>query len=273
MLDNIEELEKKFQKKIDNEIKIENNVAYLTLNRPEVFNSINREMALRFQEELDSCETNDEVRAIVIIGNGKAFCAGQDLKEVTSPELNPGFKKILEEHYNPIITRIRKIDKPIIAAVNGVATGAGANIALACDVVVASSTANFIQAFSKIGLIPDSGGTFFLPRLIGFQKASALMMLGDKISANEAEKLGMIYKVFSSESFEEEVEKLAINMAQMPTKALGFIKQLLNESMTNTLEEQLEIESKLQIESAQSEDYSEGVNAFVEKRKPDFKGR
>ena len=190
-------------------IKIENQVAYITLNRPDVFNSFNREMALLLQSILDDCEYNNDVRSIVITGNGKAFCAGQDLKEVTSSELNPGFKKILEEHYNPIITRIRSINKPIIAAVNGVAAGAGANIALSCDLVVASNKASFIQAFSKIGLIPDSGGTFFLPRLIGFQKASALMMLGDKVTAEEAEELGMIFKVISSESFNEEVEKLA----------------------------------------------------------------
>ena len=168
---------------------INDKIAYLTLNRPEVFNSFNREMALLLQTHLDACETDPEGRAIVITGNGKAFCAGQDLKEVTSPELNPGFKKILEEHYNPIIERIRKIEKPIIAAVNGVAAGAGANIALACDVVIASDNASFIQAFSKIGLVPDSAGTFFLPRWSGFQKASALMMLGDKVSAKEAEKM------------------------------------------------------------------------------------
>jgi 2-(1,2-epoxy-1,2-dihydrophenyl)acetyl-CoA isomerase len=253
--------------------KVKDQVAFIALNRPEVFNSFNREMALRFQDVLDTCESNSEVRAIVISGNGKAFCAGQDLKEVTSPDLNPGFKKILEEHYNPIITRIRTIKKPIIAAVNGVAAGAGANIALACDIVVASDKASFIQAFSKIGLVPDSGGTFFLPRLIGFQKASALMMLGDKVSVEEAERLGMIYKVIPSETFSEEVDKLAVHVANMPTQALGFIKQMLNKSMTNTLEEQLELEGKLQIKSAQSEDYSEGVNAFVEKRKPNFKGK
>ena len=148
---------------------IKDKIATLTLNRPEVFNSFNREMALKLQKELDACDQNPEVRAIVITGNGRAFCAGQDLKEVTSPELNPGFKKILEEHYNPIISKIRKIEKPILAAVNGVAAGAGANIALACDIVVATEQAAFIQAFSKIGLVPDSGGTFFLPRLIGLQ--------------------------------------------------------------------------------------------------------
>jgi 2-(1,2-epoxy-1,2-dihydrophenyl)acetyl-CoA isomerase len=255
------------------ELKIENNIAYITLNRPEVFNSFNREMALNLQQVFDDCETNPEVRAIVLTGNGKAFCAGQDLKEVTSPELNPGFKKILEEHYNPIITRIRSIKKPIIAAVNGVAAGAGANIALACDIVVAHEKVSFIQAFSLIGLIPDSAGTFFLPRLIGFQKALALAMLGDKISAEDAEKMGMIYKVTALDDFEKEVGKLAFKLAQMPTLALGKIKEAFNQSLTNNLEQQLALESKLQIEAAQTEDYEEGVAAFIEKRQPKFKGQ
>ena len=255
------------------QIKIENGVAWITLNRPETFNSFNREMALSLQSTLDDCESNKEVRAIVLTGNGKAFCAGQDLNEVTSPELNPGFRKILEEHYNPIVQRIRQIEKPIIAGVNGVAAGAGANIALACDIVIASEASSFIQAFSKIGLIPDSAGTFFLPRLIGFQKASALMMLGDKVSANEAESLGMVYKVIPIESFIEEVGKIANKMAMMPTKALGLTKRLLNQSMVNNLDQQLSLESDLQIEAAETEDYAEGVNAFIEKRKPVFKGK
>jgi len=255
------------------ELKIENKIAYIKLNRPEVFNSFNREMALRLQDTLDDCEANNDVRAIVLTGNGKAFCAGQDLKEVTSPELNPGFKKILEEHYNPIILRIRNIEKPIIGAVNGVAAGAGANIALACDVVIANEKASFIQAFSLIGLIPDSAGTFFLPRLIGFQKASALAMLGDKVSAKEAERLGMIYKYVPSDEFEDAINKIALKMANMPTKALGLIKKTFNESLTNNLEEQLALESKCQIEAASSEDYTEGVAAFIEKRKPNFKGK
>ena len=252
---------------------INDKIATLSLDRPEVFNSFNREMALLFQKKLDACEKDPNIRTIVITGEGKAFCAGQDLKEVTSAELNPGFKKILEEHYNPIISRIRKIEKPIIAAVNGVAAGAGANIALACDVIIASENASFIQAFSKIGLVPDSGGTFFLPRLIGFQKASALMMLGDKISAVEAERLGMIYKVVSADNLSQEVSNVAFILSNMPTKALGLTKRLLNKSLENSLENQLDLEGKLQIESAQSEDYAEGVDAFVNKRKPNFKGK
>ncbi len=254
------------------ELKIESGVAWISLNRPEVFNSFNREMALSLQTVLDNCNDDSNVRAIVISGNGKAFCAGQDLKEVTDPDLNPGFRKILEEHYNPIIQKIRTIEKPIIGAINGVAAGAGANIALACDIVVASEHASFIQAFSKIGLIPDSAGTFFLPRLIGFQRATALMMLGDKVTADEALQMGMIYKIFPVSFFNEEVMTLATTLANMPTKALGLTKRLLNQSITNNLEQQLSLESDLQIEASSSNDYKEGVTAFVEKRKPEFKG-
>ena len=254
------------------QLEIKNNIAKISLNRPEVFNSFNREMALSLQTIFDDCESNKNVRAIILTGNGKAFCAGQDLNEVTNPELNPGFKKILEEHYNPIIKKIRTIKKPIIAAVNGVAAGAGANIALACDIVVAHEKVSFIQAFSLIGLVPDSGGTYFLPRLIGFQKAQALAMLGDKISAIEAEKMGMIYKCVTIDEFDNTINSLAGKLSKMPTKALGFIKELFNSSMTNSLNEQLALESKLQIEAANTEDYKEGVNAFIEKRQPNFKG-
>jgi 2-(1,2-epoxy-1,2-dihydrophenyl)acetyl-CoA isomerase len=252
-------------------LKIENNIGYITLNRPEVFNSFNREMALLMQDTLDQCAKDENIRAIVITGAGKAFCAGQDLKEVTTPELMPGFRKILEEHYNPIIERIRTINKPIVAAVNGVAAGAGANIALACDIVVASEAAAFIQAFSKIGLVPDSAGTFFLPRLIGFQKASALMMLGDKVGAQEAFNIGMIYKFYPVAFFEEEVEKLALTLAKMPTHAIALTKQLLNKSMINNLQEQLAMESDLQIDASGSHDYQEGVNAFMEKEHQNLK--
>jgi 2-(1,2-epoxy-1,2-dihydrophenyl)acetyl-CoA isomerase len=250
---------------------LKKNVGVITLNRPEKFNSFNREMALLLQETLDECEKNSEVRCIYITGNGKAFCAGQDLGEVIGE--NPAtFDKILIEHYNPIVTRIRNIGKPIVCAVNGVAAGAGANIALCCDIVVANENASFIQAFSKIGLIPDSGGTYFLPRLIGFQKASALMMLGEKVSAVEAERIGMIYKYFSAESFADDSFKIAETLAQMPTQAFAFTKQALNQSLQNNLTEQLLLEDKLQNKASVSEDYQEGVNAFLEKRLPNFKG-
>lgn len=250
---------------------LKNNVLIIALNRPDKFNSFNREMALELQNELDNAENNELVRSIVLTGTGKAFCAGQDLSEAIDPN-GPGIEKIVREHYNPIILKIRKIEKPIIAAVNGVAAGAGANIALACDIVIAAQSSTFIQAFSKIGLVPDSGGTFFLPRLIGFQNASALMMLGDKVSATDAQSMGMIYKVFSDETFMDEVLKLADNLSKMPTKAIGYTKRLLNESMTNNLQEQLIQEGSLQVEAANSFDYKEGINAFLEKRKPEFKG-
>ncbi len=248
------------------------NLAILRLNRPQVFNSFNREMALTLQQKLDEVATDENIRAIILTGNGKAFCAGQDLAEVTGPEA-PGFRTILSEHYNPVITRIRSIAKPVIAAVNGVAAGAGANIALACDIVVAAESASFLQAFSKIGLVPDSGGTFFLPRLIGFQKASAIMMTGEKITATDAEKWGMIYRVFSDETFWDSATKLGQDLAVMPTHALGLIKSLLNQSMTNDLNTQLALEEKHQIEAGHTADYKEGVAAFMEKRKPTFLGK
>jgi 2-(1,2-epoxy-1,2-dihydrophenyl)acetyl-CoA isomerase len=252
-------------------VKIEKGVCEIKLNRPEVFNSFNKKMALKLQDVLNKCENDDNVRVIVLTGEGKAFCAGQDLAEATDPE-GPDLRSIVRDHYNPIIEKIRKIEKPVIAAVNGVAAGAGANIALACDIVVSSEHGSFIQAFSKIGLIPDSAGTFFLPRIIGFQKASALMMLGDKIVAEEALQMGLIYKIFPTSFFNEDVMTLAITLAKMPTKALGLTKRLLNQSMTNNLEQQMALESDLQIEASSSNDYKEGVTAFVEKRIPEFKG-
>lgn len=250
---------------------IEEGIAYITLNRPDKLNSFNREMALLLQSKLDECSSLHEVRAVYLTGAGKGFCAGQDLAEVVDPN-GPGMQRILSEHYNPIITRLRNMPKPVIAAVNGVAAGAGANIALACDIVVAAKSASFIQAFSKIGLIPDSGGTYTLPRLIGWQKASALMMLGDKVPAEEAERLGMLYKVFNDEDFIEESKKIATSLAQMPTKALAYIKHALNQSASNDLETQLELEDVYQQKAAATYDFKEGVQAFLEKRNPQFKG-
>lgn len=251
---------------------IEDGVGHIRFNRPKVYNSFNRGMALAMQKALDTCAEDDNVRAIYITGEGKAFCAGQDLQEAIS-EGEPTLSTILVEHYNPIINRLRKIEKPIIAAVNGVAAGAGANIALACDIVVATESASFIQAFSKIGLVPDSGGTYFLPRLIGMQKATALMMLGNKVSAHDAEKMGMIYAVFEDEVFSANSLKLVQKLAKMPTKGLGLTKRLLNQSLENDLSSQLNTEHALQVEAGQTDDYSEGVNAFLEKRKPVFKGK
>ena len=253
------------------QFEIKDSIAYITLNRPEKFNAFNREMALSFQEKLDECEKNMFIRCVVITGNGKAFSAGQDLAEVVDPE-GPGMIKILGEHYNPIVSRIRNLSKPVIAAVNGVAAGAGANIALCCDIVLARKSASFIQAFSKIGLIPDSGGTFFLPRLIGMQKATAIMMLGDRISAEEAERMGMIYRFFPDETFTEEVEKIAQTLAEMPTKGLAYTKQALNLSMEQSFEQQLNTEDSLQQKAAATNDFKEGVDAFMGKRKPEFRG-
>jgi 2-(1,2-epoxy-1,2-dihydrophenyl)acetyl-CoA isomerase len=249
----------------------EGDVATIRLNRPERYNSFNQEMALALQDLLDHCAA-DGSRCIVITGEGKAFSAGQDLNEVTDPD-GPELQSIVARHYNPIITRIRDIEVPVIAAVNGPAAGAGANIALACDIVIAKESSYFLQAFSHIGLIPDSGGTFHLPRLIGFQRASALMMLGEKVSARDAEMMGMIYKCIADGDWDAYVHNLGQRVAAMPTRGLALTKRALNASLENNLAAQLDVEEKIQTAAGKTTDYAEGVNAFLEKRKPNFTGK
>ena len=251
---------------------LSNGIYKITFNRPEVYNSFNQSMAFALQKELDFCSENDEVRVVLLTGAGKAFCAGQDLAEVTDPN-GPELESIVREHYNPIILKIRALEKPVIAAVNGVAAGAGANIALACDLTIAQENASFIQAFSKIGLIPDSGGTYFLPRIIGIQKALALMFTGDNIKAKEAEALNMIYKCVSEQEFENVILDLSKKLSEMPTRAFGLTKIAVNQSLSNTLKDQLDLEEKLQTEAGNTADFNEGVQAFLEKRKAKFIGK
>lgn len=251
---------------------VENGVMKIILNRPDRFNAFNREMALALQEALFEAMRNEAVRAIYLSATGKAFCSGQDLKEAEDPTAID-LRATVRGHYNPIIEKMRTVEKPILVAVNGVAAGAGANIALAGDVVVAKESASFVQAFSKIGLIPDCGGTFFLPRMVGWGKASGLMMMADNISATEAERIGMIYKVIPDENFEAESLKMAQYLADMPTRAFSYTKLALNQSTTHSLEQQLNLEVDYQGACGDTEDFAEGVSAFVEKRKPVFVGK
>jgi 2-(1,2-epoxy-1,2-dihydrophenyl)acetyl-CoA isomerase len=246
-------------------------VAHIQFNRPDKYNACNQEMAFALHKALDQCAADSSVRCVLLSGAGKAFCSGQDLKEVTDPE-GPELKSIVKNHYNPIIERLRRIEKPVVAGVNGIAAGAGANIALACDIVVAKKSAAFLQAFSMIGLIPDSGGTYFLPRLVGFGRGLALAMLGDKVSAEEAEAMGMIYKAVEDDAFETTIKTLCDKLAKMPTRGLGLTKRAFNFALVNDLKGQLEVEQMLQTEAGMTYDYNEGVQAFLEKRKPNFKG-
>jgi 2-(1,2-epoxy-1,2-dihydrophenyl)acetyl-CoA isomerase len=251
---------------------ISDQVAHLTLNRPEKLNAFNRSMAMELQDHLLACDEDDSVRSVLLTGSGRAFCSGQDLSEFPTDRL-PDFEKVIDEYYNPVIRLLKTVRKPIICAVNGIAAGAGANIALACDIVVAVSTASFVQAFAKIGLIPDCAGTFFLPRLVGLQKATALMMLGDKISAAEAERMGMIYAWFEESDFIDKSNQLAATLAKLPTAALILTRRALLASSTNNLEEQLELEKKFQHKAGHTSDFMEGVSAFLQKRAPLFTGK
>jgi len=250
---------------------IENEVAKISLNRPEVLNSFNYQMADEVIMAFMHCKENNKIRAIILTGEGRAFCAGQDLEEATG-ENAPSIDKIIAHTYNPILKAIRNIEKPVICAVNGVAAGAGANLAIACDITIANESSKFIQSFTTIGLIPDSGGTFFLPRLIGHQKASMLMFSGDKISAKEAEDMGLIYKCVTEKELQIVASDIANRLAKRPTKSIGLTKKLLNSSFSNNLNSQLDLEKEYQAISAQTNDHIEGIKAFFEKRKPNYKG-
>lgn len=247
-----------------------NGVATLTLNRPDKLNSFDRQMSLEVIHALDECATDATVRAVLITGAGRAFSAGQDLAEAIAPGTK--IEDILTTQYNPIVRRIRELKKPVIAAVNGVAAGAGANIAFACDLALAAESANFIQSFINIGLIPDSGGTFTLPRLVGMQRAFGQMILAPKVSAKEAEAQGMIWECVADAELMNEATALAQKLAMMPTKAIALTKEALNRSLTNSLTEQLNVENELQTIAGRSHDYNEGVKAFLEKRKPVYTG-
>lgn len=249
-----------------------NGIARIILNRPEKLNAFNRGMALGLQEKLTACDADDAIRSVVLTGSGRAFSSGQDLSEFPAGTL-PVFEKVIDEYYNPVIRLLKSIRKPVLCAVNGIAAGAGANIALACDIVVAKASASFVQAFSKIGLIPDCGGTFFLPRLVGLQRATALMMLGEKIGAEDAARYGMIYQYYEDDRFEEAVNEISASLAMLPTTALILTRTALLQSSGNTLDQQLELEKSYQDQAGHTRDFKEGVTAFLEKRLPVFTGK
>ncbi len=249
-------------------------IARLTLNRPEVFNSLNEQMHSELKSAFKEIKKDKTIRVLLITGEGKAFCAGQDLNDrsVNDASAKLDLGESIERKYNPLIKSIYNLEIPVVCKVNGVAAGAGVGIALACDFVIAHEKASFIQAFCKIGLVPDSGNSYFLPKLVGMARAKELCMLGDKLSAQIAQEYGLISKVYPQESIDEEVEKLVKHLSTAPTYGLSLIKKALNESLNNTLDEQLELEKNLQRAAGHSNDYKEGVAAFLEKRAANFKG-
>ena len=251
-----------------------NGISTLTLNKPEVFNSLNEVMHKELKDVLKKISQDKSIRVLIITGAGKAFCAGQDLNDrsVNNSDEKLDLGESIEKKYNPLIKSIYGLKIPVICKINGVAAGAGVGIALACDFVVANEKASFIQAFCKIGLVPDSGNSFFLPKLVGIARAKELCMLGNKLSASTALEYGLIYKVYSPETIDNEVQKLANHFSAAPTYGLSLIKKALNESLENTLEEQLELEKNLQRAAGHSNDYKEGVAAFLQKRAPKFRG-
>ncbi|MCG6038365.1 2-(1,2-epoxy-1,2-dihydrophenyl)acetyl-CoA isomerase PaaG [Acinetobacter oleivorans] len=252
-----------------------NGVGYLTFNRPKALNSFNVDMHREVAEVLNQWTTNPDVRCVVISGEGRGFCAGQDLGDrVVDPNAEaPDLGYSIETYYNPLIKTIVNMPKPVICAVNGVAAGAGANIALACDLVIAAKSANFVQAFCRLGLVPDSAGTWFLPRAVGHARAMGLALLGDKLPAETAKEWGMIWDVVEDAELKTKVTELAERLAKQPTFGLSLIKKAIHQSSNNTFDEQVLLERDLQRIAGRSEDYREGVQAFMNKREPNFKGR
>jgi 2-(1,2-epoxy-1,2-dihydrophenyl)acetyl-CoA isomerase len=256
------------------QVGLRDGVFSIVLDRPDVLNSFNARMAEDVAAALRGARDDAAVRSVLLTGNGRAFCAGQDLTDVTPRDgVAPDLGEVVERQYTPIVRGIRTLEKPVVCAVNGVAAGAGANIAFACDLVLAAEDATFIQSFAKVGLIPDSGGTFILPRLVGYQRAAALAMLGDKLDARTAKQWGLVYDVVPPTVLANTSFDLAKRLAAMPTRALGLVKRGFNAGMRNDLDTQLALEAELQREAGRTDDYAEGVRAFVEKRKPRFQGR
>ncbi|MFC5303669.1 2-(1,2-epoxy-1,2-dihydrophenyl)acetyl-CoA isomerase PaaG [Azospirillum picis] len=256
-------------------LEIADGVATITLNRPDRLNSFNDAMHEALRQAIATARGDASVRCLLLTGAGRGFCAGQDLsdRKMAPGSEGPDLGATIEANYNPLVRTLRTLPMPVVCAVNGVAAGAGANIALACDIVLAARSASFIQAFCKLGLIPDGGGTWSLPRLVGHARAMGLAMLGDKVPAEQAEAWGMIWKVVDDDRLMEEAGRLARHLATQPTHGLALTKQALNASSTNGLDAQLDLERDLQREAGRSRDYREGVAAFMEKRTPKFEGR
>ncbi len=253
---------------------VEDGVLSITLNRPDVLNSFTRAMAREVQDALQTAQSSPDVRAVLLTGAGRGFSAGQDLSEVL-PEGDgpmPDISDIVRESYNPIISAIRTLEKPVICAVNGVAAGAGANLAFACDITLAADDAVFVESFAKIGLIPDTSGTFFVPRLVGMQRATGMFFLGDKIPASQAKEWGLIWDVVPKAELAERSQALARSLAQQATRGFGLTKRALNASFANSLNEQLEVEADCMQQAGRTNDYAEGVRSFLEKRKPVYTG-